>query len=286
MSADIVKHGLTWGLGHTLTLFAFAGAAILLGHAIPESFARPIETAVGVMLIGLGAHVLWRLWRDRVHFHKHGHGDGTVHFHAHSHAGETAPHVRTAHAHEHGFRWRTLLVGLMHGMAGSAALLVLDGIAGVQSRSRAWLCRAVRDRLDDRHGRAVDGDRRSARGLRPLADLGQSRPAGRGRACHHRDRNYDGLRNRIRLRGTSMDRRNFLAGSAACALTAVTGKAFAQSGPLTKIIFPFAAGGGGDALCRVLAQHIGPLVDRNIIVENRTGGDGLIGIKAVKARQS
>ena len=61
-----------------------------------------------------------------------------------------------------------------------------------------------------------------------------------------------------------------------------TGKAFAQSGPLTKIVFPFAAGGGGDALCRVLAQHIGPLVDRNIIVENRTGGDGLIGIKAVK----
>ena len=37
---DIVKHGLTWGLGHTLTLFAFAGAAILLGHAIPERFAR------------------------------------------------------------------------------------------------------------------------------------------------------------------------------------------------------------------------------------------------------
>ena len=122
---DIVKHGLTWGLGHTLTLFAFAGAAILLGRAIPETSARPMETAVGAMLIGLGAHVLWRLWRNRVHFHKHDHGDGTVHFHAHSHAGETAPHVRTAHAHEHGFRWRTLLVGLMHGMAGSAALLVL-----------------------------------------------------------------------------------------------------------------------------------------------------------------
>ena len=123
--SDIVRHGLTWGLGHTLTLFVFAGAAILLGRAIPETIARPMETAVGVMLIGLGAHVLWRLWRDRVHFHKHGHGDGTVHFHAHCHARETAPHVRTAHAHEHGFRWRTLLVGLMHGMAGSAALLML-----------------------------------------------------------------------------------------------------------------------------------------------------------------
>jgi hypothetical protein len=77
------------------------------------------------MLVGLGAHVLWRLWRDRIHFHKHRHCDGTVHIHAHSHAGETIAHARAAHAHAHDFRWRTLLVGLMHGMAGSAALLVL-----------------------------------------------------------------------------------------------------------------------------------------------------------------
>jgi high-affinity nickel permease len=122
---DIVKHGLTWGLGHTLTLFVFAGAAILLGHAIPENLARPLETAVGVMLVGLGAHLLWRLWRDRLHFHRHSHDGGVIHFHAHSHAGETIPHARAAHVHAHGFRWRTLLVGLMHGMAGSAALLVL-----------------------------------------------------------------------------------------------------------------------------------------------------------------
>jgi hypothetical protein len=123
--ADIVKHGLTWGLGHTLTLFVFAGAAIVLGEAMPEHLTQPLETAVGIMLVGLGAHVLWRLWRDRVHFHRHSHGDGTVHVHAHGHAGEAAPHARSQHAHAHGFRWRTLLVGLMHGMAGSAALLVL-----------------------------------------------------------------------------------------------------------------------------------------------------------------
>jgi ABC-type nickel/cobalt efflux system permease component RcnA len=123
--ADIVKHGLTWGLGHTLTLFVFAGAALTLGQAIPENLARPIETAVGIMLVSLGGHVLWRLWRDRVHFHKHRHEDGTVHMHAHSHAGETVAHARAPHSHAHGFRWRTLLVGLMHGMAGSAALLVL-----------------------------------------------------------------------------------------------------------------------------------------------------------------
>jgi High-affinity nickel-transport protein len=122
---DIVKHGLTWGLGHTLTLFVFAGAAMLLGHAIPNQLARPLETAVGIMLVGLGAHVLWRLWRDRVHFHQHGHGDGTEHIHIHSHVNEAIPHQQSAHLHQHGFRWRTLLVGSMHGMAGSAALLVL-----------------------------------------------------------------------------------------------------------------------------------------------------------------
>lgn len=132
---DIVKHGLTWGLGHTLTLFVFAGAAILLGHAIPEHLSRPLEAAVGVMLVGLGAHVLWRLWRERVHFHQHRHGDGIEHFHLHSHAADPVPHQRSSHAHQHGFRWRTLLVGLMHGMAGSAALLVL---AVTQAASPAY----------------------------------------------------------------------------------------------------------------------------------------------------
>src|SRR6201992_4141591 len=122
---DIVKHGLTWGLGHTLTLFAFAGVAILLGHAIPEKLASPLETAVGVMLVGLGAHLLWRLWRGRVPVHMDRHDAGPGHLHVHSHAGENAPHASATHTHPHGFRWRTLLVGLMHGMAGSAALLVL-----------------------------------------------------------------------------------------------------------------------------------------------------------------
>src|SRR5690349_6181464 len=72
---DIIKHGLTWGIGHTVTLFAFTGAALALGEAISDTLARPIEFAVGIMLVGLGSHVLWRLWRDRVHFHKHSHSD-------------------------------------------------------------------------------------------------------------------------------------------------------------------------------------------------------------------
>jgi tripartite-type tricarboxylate transporter receptor subunit TctC len=80
-----------------------------------------------------------------------------------------------------------------------------------------------------------------------------------------------------------MNRREFVVGSLALSVGSRIGAASAESGPLTKIIFPFAAGGGGDGLCRQLAQYLPPILDRNVIVENRTGGDGLIGIRAVKS---
>ena len=134
---DMVRHGLTWGLGHSLTLFVLAGAAFLLGSAIPDALAQALEFAVGVMLVVLGGHLLWRLWRSNLHLHVHQHEGDAPHLHVHSHTGDAAPHARSVHGHGHyyqgvrsrthhqGFRWRTLLVGLMHGMAGSAALLLL-----------------------------------------------------------------------------------------------------------------------------------------------------------------
>src|SRR5262249_21237174 len=78
-----------------------------------------------------------------------------------------------------------------------------------------------------------------------------------------------------------MNRRDFVAGSLAASAMATAGPAWAQSG-LTRLIFPFAAGGSGDMLCRQLAQYLPASLDRNFIVENRTGGDGLIGIRSVK----
>lgn len=48
------------------------------------------------------------------------------------------------------------------------------------------------------------------------------------------------------------------------------------------MIFPFSAGAGGDTLCRLIAQDVAPMLQRTVIVENRTGADGLIGIRAVK----
>ena len=123
----VVRHGAAWGVGHALALSAFAGAVALLGVALPDRFAEAMEFAVGVLLIVLGGWVVIRVLRDGIHFHTHRHGDGTVHLHAHAHAGEQGPHDpgRHRHAHPPGLPLRTLLVGMTHGLAGSAAILVL-----------------------------------------------------------------------------------------------------------------------------------------------------------------
>lgn len=117
--------GLAWGAGHTLTLLLFGGAVLVLGLALPERAALALELAVGVMLVFLGADVLYRLVRGRVHFHAHRHADGEAHFHAHAHREETE-HDPERHEHGHGFPMRALLVGMVHGMAGSAALILLS----------------------------------------------------------------------------------------------------------------------------------------------------------------
>ena len=128
---QVIRHGAVWGLGHTLTLFLVGGVVVLAGTAIPERMAQGMELIVGIMLIGLGGWVLRALWRERIHFHMHHHGDGRVHLHAHSHAGDRRPHDPTRHEHAHpsGLPTRTLLIGMTHGMAGSAALVLLTAAA-------------------------------------------------------------------------------------------------------------------------------------------------------------
>jgi len=121
-----IWQGVAWGAGHTLTLLLFGGAVLVLGLVLPERAALALELAVGIMLVVLGAEVLYRLWRGRVHFHAHRHADGAKHFHAHAHEGESQEHDPDRHQHGHGFPLRALLVGMVHGMAGSAALILLS----------------------------------------------------------------------------------------------------------------------------------------------------------------
>jgi ABC-type nickel/cobalt efflux system permease component RcnA len=122
---DTAREGAVWGIGHTLTLFGFGGAVLLADAFVPERVASALELTVGLMLILLGADVLRRVIRQRLHFHAHRHG-AVEHFHLHSHA-PNGEHDRDPHRHSHRTRLplRALLVGMMHGMAGSAALILL-----------------------------------------------------------------------------------------------------------------------------------------------------------------
>jgi high-affinity nickel permease len=121
----LIARGAFWGLGHTLALFLICTAVVLLGLTISGTLQASVEFTVGVMIVALGVQTLWRLHRDRIHIHVHDHG-AAAHLHAHSHKGETRPHTRAAHAHPHRARnVKALGIGLIHGAAGSGALLVL-----------------------------------------------------------------------------------------------------------------------------------------------------------------
>lgn len=122
-----VFQGAVWGLGHTITLFIFGSVALLVDGIIADSFAAALEFAVGIMLVLLGLDVLYRLSKKRIHFHAHQHdGNNVNHFHAHSHKKQES-HDTKAHQHQHKlpFPKRALFIGLMHGMAGSSALIIL-----------------------------------------------------------------------------------------------------------------------------------------------------------------
>lgn len=128
-----IRQGAAWGIGHTITLFIFGSIVIFMDSVMPDYLAKRLEIAVGIMLIVLGADVLRRVIRSKVHFHSHQHADSAPHFHAHSHAGQQlSRHQSLKHDHQHSkaFPVRALMVGLMHGMAGSAAVILLTIDAG------------------------------------------------------------------------------------------------------------------------------------------------------------
>lgn len=123
---EILKLGVSWGLGHTITLFLTVVPLFLLGLVISETLETRLEAFVGAVLVFLGLRLIWRLWKDRVHVHVHTHDDGVQHLHVHSHKDDPRAHAQSDHAHTHksAVSWPSVLVGLIHGAAGSAALLL------------------------------------------------------------------------------------------------------------------------------------------------------------------
>ena len=144
--------GVSWGLGHTTTLFLAGGALLLMHLQIPERTALWFEFAVAVMLIVLGVQTCITFRRRKLHIHAHVHDKGDVTPHEHFHSHQEAPdhdHTHRSWLHEWGrmviagalpgehlgqdskralkpfFRLKSYIVGTVHGLAGSAALMLL-----------------------------------------------------------------------------------------------------------------------------------------------------------------
>jgi sulfite exporter TauE/SafE len=115
-SASLV--GGMWGLGHTISLFIVGALVVFLKLQISETAEARLEAIVGVMLIALGINALRKLFASQtVHVHSHEHGEREhVHIHAHD--------DKIADSH-HRFSLRSVLIGMVHGLAGSAALMLL-----------------------------------------------------------------------------------------------------------------------------------------------------------------
>jgi len=116
--------GLTWGTGHTLTLFLVTLVTLGLKIAVPATLSRFLEIAVGVMLAVLGILILKRVFADGLHKYNWDHSVGAGHSHG------KAKHVPQHRA--------PFLIGLMHGLAGSASLLVLV-VASMSSLTQSLL---------------------------------------------------------------------------------------------------------------------------------------------------
>ncbi len=140
--------GAVWGVGHTLTILVVGGGIILFSWVIPGRLGLSMELAVGVMLIVLGVANLRDVLRlvrrsaatapeaasGHLHSHPHSHGD-YVHAHVHGHEPESHPHrpdqtpVGWLDRHFGGLGLyqlvRPLVVGVVHGLAGSAAVALL-----------------------------------------------------------------------------------------------------------------------------------------------------------------
>lgn len=120
--------GALWGAGHTVSLLVIAIFVLTLRIAIPEEVSGWLELGVAVMIVCLGISALRRALRKNagVHVHQHSH-DGLSHTHVHFHEKETR-HAPTHSRHSHAVSrlgWKPMLIGMMHGLAGSGALTLL-----------------------------------------------------------------------------------------------------------------------------------------------------------------
>jgi high-affinity nickel-transport protein len=115
--------GALWGLGHTISLLMAGAAIVFLHFEISHQLSLVLEFVVGLMLIALGANALRKLLRGgHIHMHVHQHG-GRLHTHPHIHDGKPEQNIPNHHGLK--LQRRPIVVGMIHGLAGSGALMLL-----------------------------------------------------------------------------------------------------------------------------------------------------------------
>lgn len=125
-SAQLV--GLKWGFGHALSILVVGVVILVLKLTIPLSFTNSMEFIVGVVLVALGASIIKDLVKNKAHRHHHEHSQ-IAHTHFHSHK------FNLFHQHGHA----ATLTGALHGLAGTASILVLMPITLLASLELAVL---------------------------------------------------------------------------------------------------------------------------------------------------
>jgi cytochrome c biogenesis protein CcdA len=123
--------GASWGLGHTTPLLIVGTAVLFLKGTVAEQYERfspYLEFGVGIMLVFLGVQVFWTLRHRRFHLHEH-FEEVTPHVHLHGHQTETEPLEEADHGFfrpgKPFFRLKSYLIGIVHGLAGSAAVMLV-----------------------------------------------------------------------------------------------------------------------------------------------------------------
>jgi len=129
--------GAFWGLGHLLTVFAAGSVVVALRVRVPPQIEWALELLVALVLLWLGVHTIGKCFSGRYHFHVHQHGwhsHAHLHFHARGKTDhEHAPHAGTFVSRNIGRGAKPLLVGMAHGLAGTAGLALLV-LASIPSR--------------------------------------------------------------------------------------------------------------------------------------------------------
>jgi len=139
---DFIKRGAVWGFGHSVSLLVICGIVLFFNLTISPQVEAILELCVGLMVLVLGLNLFLTMKRRNIHAHVHDHDNGQKHLHIHSHETDQShnPHAVKAVVKKRSNKalFRPFGIGLVHGAAGSGALLVAIALTANTLTMALW----------------------------------------------------------------------------------------------------------------------------------------------------